>query len=426
MRDPWADLRLLLDMTQRRIFAPRLALAAVSAALSLGLGPLGCDKGTADAGKPGEAKPGEAKAGAAKSGEAEPGKPALDNPVIAEAEPVIDAEIKADLDAIVANCEINVSGASVGTCPNDEKKKLTDKFELDQGKRAKDRGAAVDTFAAALGDPKPELQTATAAVLYSGYQSMPDVTSVDPAAATRLIQAWAKLPRYQANQALPAVVFSAMLSGSDEVANTLYAAVEAHPDANKTEAWSKLMTHGRVRALPKLKTLAASDDAATATAALTSFRNTYDVTDEEKAEICPWIAEYLGDERLEVFEAAGYGAIRCGGEWVDKLLDEGEKRLSESHEFNRTHYMVFRDVCFSFMGEKTPGQQAQCDRNFKYLQAAVDDTAVESEFRSYALDAIYYQRRDATTKALAQKYLKNKDEQVAARAKEIVDKLADK
>ncbi len=163
-----------------------------------------------------------------------------------------------------------------------------------------------------------------------------------------------------------------------------------------------------------------------ASSALRSFRKMYDVTDEEKAQICPWIAGYLGDSRLEVFEVAGYGAIRCGGEYVDKLLDEGERRLSESHEFTRTHYFVFRDVCFSFMGEKTAGQQAQCDRNYAFLQKAVDDDAVDSEFRSLALDAIDYQRRDATTKALAKKYLRHKDEKVAGRAKEIVEKLEDK
>lgn len=406
-------------MTTRHLPAPVFVLSSL-----LALGVLACDKGKSDdKAEPSAKDPGK------KGDEPEPATKAVEPETVAEAVdvgPQIDAEIMADLKAIVANCEVNVSGCTVNKCANDETKTLLDKFELKDGKRPKDRGVAIDTFAAALADPDDKLQTAAVSVMYSGYRVMPDVDAVSPAAAKRLIEAWAKLPKYQANQSITGVVHAVMLSGSDEVANALYSAVEAHPEASKGSAWEALMTYGRVRALPKLQELSKSDDKDTARAALSSFRNMYDVTDEEKAAVCPWIAGFLGDSRPEVFEAAGYGAIRCGGEYVDKLLDEGEKRLSESHEFTRTHYFVFRDVCFSFMGEKTAGQQAQCDRNYAFLQKAVDDAAVESEFRSLALDAIYYQRRDATTKALAQKYLKHKDEAVAKRAAEIVEKLKDK
>jgi hypothetical protein len=60
------------------------------------------------------------------------------------------------------------------------------------------------------------------------------------------------------------------------------------------------------------------------------------------------------------------------------------------------------------------------------LQKVVDDEAVESKGRAFALDAIYYQRRTAETRDLAKGYVSNKDPEVSAKAKEIVEKLADK
>jgi hypothetical protein len=413
-------------MLSRTLHAPLPLLLTLGL---LTLGPVACDKDKptdevksdgAEPSKKSDAPTGD-KAGDEALAEAPSGDEAP-----SEAAPEIDDEIKADLAAILAECEVNVSGCTVTKCKNDEKKTLTDKFELRGGKRAKDRGAVIDTFAAALADPSPELQTVAANVMGSAFRSMPDVESVNPAAARRLIEAWSKLPRYQANQSITGVVHAAMLSGDDEVAAALYQAVEAHPEANKASAYEALLAHGRLRAFPKVQELSKSDDDKIVVAALTSWRNMYSATDEEKAQICPWITSFLGDPRVDVFEAAGYGAVRCRGEVLDKLLDEGERRLSESHEFTRKHYFVFRDVCFSFMGEKTAGEQAQCDRNYAFLQKVVDDGEVDSDMRGLALDAIYYQRRDATTKALATKYLKHKDEKVAARAKEIVDKLADK
>lgn len=409
------------------VFSSSLPLLVLT--LGVGLGSVGCDKGSDAAGDSAGAKEPDKKAGEAAAasgggaGEAATGEVAT--AAALEQPPQIDDEIMADLKAIVANCEVNVDGCTVNKCANDEKKKLTDKFQMSGGKRAKNHGEAIDTFAAALADADTKLQTAAVSVLYSSYNTMPDTEAVSPAASKRMIEAWSKLPRYQANQSVRAVVHSAMLTNSDAIAETLYKAIEAHPDASKGSAYEALMTHGRLRALPKLEEVAKSDDEQIASAALTAFRNMYEATDDEKAKICPWIVSYLGDTRANVYQAAGWGAIRCSGEYVDKLLDEGEKRL-ENHSFDRTSYFIFRDVCFSFMGEKTAGQQAQCDRNYAFLQKAVDDDAVDSEFRSLALDAIYYQRRDATTKALASKYTKHKDEKVAERAKEIVEKLKDK
>lgn len=178
--------------------------------------------------------------------------------------------------------------------------------------------------------------------------------------------------------------------------------------------------------LPKVQELAKSEDEDTVVGALSSWRNMYEPTDDEKAKVCPWIAEYLGDARVDVFEAAGNGANKCGGEYVAKVIDEGEKRLSEKHEFTRKHYFVFRELCHNIMGEATEGREAECERNYAYLQKVVDDEAVDSEMRALALDAIYYQRRDAKSKALAQTYVGHKDEKIAARAKEIVEKLEDK
>lgn len=345
---------------------------------------------------------------------------------ILEAPPQIDEDIEAALAAIVENCEVNPKGCTVNNCANDEKKALLDKFRKKDGEAEKDRGAAVDTFAEALASDDPELQTAAVSVLYSGFRTMPE-TKVPPAAAMRLIEAWKQLPKYQANQSVNAVVHSAMLSGHPAVREALYAAIDGHETASKESAWRAALTYGRLDALPKLQEVAKRDDERIVVGALSAWRDMYEATDEEKAAICPWLNTYLGDERVDVFEAVGIGHNKCGGEYVAKLLDEGEKRLKDKHEFTRKHYFVFREMCHDFIkGEDTDGRKAECARNYTYLQAVVDDAEVESKNRALALDAIYYQRRTAETRELAQRYVKNSDPEIAEKAKEIVEKLTDK
>ena len=409
-----------MNQSPKRI--PR-SLALLFGVTLLGLGATACDKGKAEGGDKATAKGAEAGAAAAgaEAGAAAPDKSVLDAPA------VIDEEIMADLKAIVANCEVKPDGCNVNNCKNKEKDTLLDRFKKKDGKVEKDRGEAIDSFAAALADPDPMMQTAAVSVLYSGYRAMPDAKPVAPAAAMRMINAWSKLPKYQANQSSAAVVHASMLSANADVREALYKAVAAHPEASKGSAYEDFLTYGRLDALPKLQEIAKGDDEDSVVGALASWRNMYEPSAEEKAKVCPWIAEYLGDARVDVFEAAGNGANKCGGEYVAKVLDEGEKRLSEKHEFTRKHYFVFRELCHDFLkGEDTGGREAECERNYAFLQKVVDDEAVDSEMRSLALDAIYYQRRDAKSKALAQTYVGHKDEKISERAKEIVEKLEDK
>ena len=352
-------------------------------------------------------------------------KAAADADVLAEPA-TIDEDIKAALAGIVANCEVNPKGCTVNKCANDEKKALLDKFRKKNDKVEKDRGASIDTFAEALASEDPNVQTAAVSVLYSGFNVMPE-TKVAPAAAMRMIEAWKTLPKYQANQAVKAVVHSAMLSGHPAVRDALYAAIDGHETASKDSAWRAALTYGRLDALPKLQEVAKSGDDKVVVGALSAWRDMYEPTDAEKAAVCPWLNEYLGDPRVDVFEAVGIGHNKCGGEYVTKLLDEGEKRLAESHEFTRKHYFVFRELCHDFIkGEDTAGREAECTRNYTYLQSVVDDAEVESKARAMALDAIYYQRRTAETRELAKTYVSNADPEIAKKAAEIVEKLKDK
>lgn len=392
---------------------PRTILLTLGCSLLLAAAPA-CDKSKAeDGGDKAEGKEGAKKAeGEADAGEG--GGSELDAP------PKIDEEIMADLKAIVDNCEINPDGATVTKCKNKEKRALVDKFT----KKEKDRGEAIDSFAKALGSDDPKLQTAAGSVMMSAMRAMPEVEKVSPAAAKRLVDAFAKAPKYQAAQSAPTVVHAANLSGNQEVLDALYAAIDSHEHKSmKSVAYPHLMAYGRLDRFDKVKELAASDDEQTAAAALEAWRNMKKPTDAEKKEVCPFVVGFLGDSRKRVFQQAGWGAIKCGGESVDKLLDEGEKRLSEKHEFTRDHYMVFRDVCFSFMGEKTAGQEEQCNRNYAFLQKAVDDEEVDAKARGLALFAIYYQRRDQATKDLAMKYKGHKTPEIAEKAGEIIESL---
>ncbi len=399
-------------------------LFAFSAAAILALS--ACDGGKAEGGSDDKAAKADADGGgeapAADSGGSEAAAGdggAGGDAAPAEAAVAIDEEVQKDLQAIVDNCEINTDGATV-KCENDERKNLLDKFS----KGDKDRAASLDTLAVFLGDADAKKQTVAGSVMMSGMRTLgKDKPTVSPDTAKRLIEALGKAPKYQAAQAAPTVALAASATGDQATLDLLYSTVDAHEHkAVATLAYANLIWYGGTTALPKLQELTAGDDEGKAAAALEAFRNAYDVPEDVKKEVCPWVEKYIADDRGRVRQMAGWGAIKCGGASIDKLLEAGEKREAEG-QFTRDDYMVFRDICFSFMGEDSPGSEEQCKRNYAFLEKVVKNEKVESADRGLALFAIYYQRRDDATMKLAKKYKGHKDPEVKKRAEEIIESL---
>lgn len=339
---------------------------------------------------------------------------------VVESKPQIDAEIMSDLKAIVQHCKIGVSGNTVNDCKDKEKSKLVEKFN----KKLKDRAASLDTFAVALESEDDKLSVAASSVLYSAFRNFGkvDIGYVKPEIARRIIKAVGKVKKYRAAQAVKASVHAAMLAEQSE---ELYKMLDTHSyESLPGLAYPHIMYYARMNAFPKVKALAKSPEEKIAQVAFRAPLNLPKPQQSELDTICPWAQSYLGDKRERVFTAAGRVMLTCKGKYIDALLDEGEKRLS-NHQFTRDYYLLYRDVCFSFMKGviKEPGKKAQCDRTAKYLEAVVNDEKVESLPRGLALFAIYYQRRNLESLKVMRKYENHSDPKVKKYAKESIDSL---
>ncbi|HRG98371.1 MAG TPA: hypothetical protein PLR99_19100 [Polyangiaceae bacterium] len=195
-----------------------------------------------------------------------------------------------------------------------------------------------------------------------------------------------------------------------------------HNTPARNTAYRTFMEFGRLDAFEKLKEVAKDKDFTVA--ALAAPRNMYDWTGAEKAAICPWAKGFLGDASLAIAAEAGYDAIKCKGEYVDALQDEGDKRL-KNKQFDEPFAMVFREVCFEFIGGVTgqAGANPQCKRNYAFLERVTNDESVKPEVRGRSLWNIYYQRRDKESLALMRKYEKHKNPEISKRAKEAIQSL---
>ena len=349
-----------------------------------------------------------------KSTDKETAKPVPKTP---DAPAKIDDALMGELKKIAELCDVNVSGVTVTNCPNKEARTLTDSF------RERDRGAAVDTFAAALAGADDKVKTVAANLSRSALSNFgigAKAAKVDSVAAKRYIAAVGKLEKYHAAQAIRSAVHAAMLGGATD---ELYALLDTHDYLPaRAMGYREVMTHGRTSVLPKLKDLAKGDDVNVAAAAVSAARLMYKATAEEKAATCPWIVEYLGSARAKIYMEAGHSAVWCGGEYVDALLDEGEKRLA-ANQFDRDSYLVFRDICFTPIGNKVKGTPEQCDRNYKFLESAVKNEKVDETARGLALFAIYYQRRDAKTMKVVKKYRNSKVPKIREYANKAIKSL---
>ena len=149
-------------------------------------------------------------------------------------------------------------------------------------------------------------------------------------------------------------------------------------------------------------------------------------TSSEKVRFCPWAESYLQHESLQVAASAGRVMLKCEGSYIDRLLDEGQRRVGDG-SFDKPFSELFKDLCFELMALLTPkpASDAQCERNFRFLREVVDNDRVSSEVRGLSLWNIYHQRRDRKTLELMEKYENHSDPEVSSRASAAADSLRD-
>lgn len=219
----------------------------------------------------------------------------------------------------------------------------------------------------------------------------------------------------------PAAVLAATLAGQRE---DLYAALDR---ADQTElrplGYRYIMTHGRLDVFGKIQQLVKDNNSALSFAALEAPQNMYAWTQTEKAAICPWAAELLKDPRPNVATRAAGLLSSCGGEFVDALLERGEKAL-KAGQFNAGELSAFRDLCSAAnLREAGGATQKQCERNRDLLDTVVTTKKLDSQTRSVALASLAYQWPDDKTLKRAQSLLKDPDKSLAQHADRTIKRL---
>jgi len=334
----------------------------------------------------------------------------------------IDEAFMKSLKDIVADCEIGPDNAYISKCKGKINDELIAAYREHKEKKFED---VLDTLAVALTDKDHALQVAALDFINSLASYITDegekAMKFDKDAAGRYLDAVAKLtPDTKLGQIAVATTHIAMLTGHDKA---LFELIEAHKSI-RPYVLGQAMRFGRMRVFPKIQEYAKSDEPSVAVSALSAPLNMYKTTPEEAKVICPWAEGFLTSAQDHMFLNAGHNLIRCRGEYIDKLLDEGEKRLKED-KFNREYYFVFRDVCFSMMAAaiKEPGVEAQCERNYKFLESVAKNKKIDGDFRALALDAIYYQRRDKKTLDVLKKFANDKDAKINESVKKNIESL---
>ncbi len=320
------------------------------------------------------------------------------------------SEVMAEIKAIASKCKVEPKNMQV-KCANKENAKLENDF-YGNGKNAKDYASTLGTFALALHDSDPKIQTVAARVLGTKFARSwgPNVAigAVNKKVAALMRKAIPTLGKYQARNAIVATVYASSLSNSDK---ELYTLLSSSDDIYlKSKGWAATMFYARMKAFPKIKALAGSGDSKAILSALTAVNKVPKYSNAEKAKLCPWAHRFLGSDSTGAkesknFEQAGYVLTKCSGEWVDKLLDWGEAQQAKK-TFDRRYYFVYRGLCHSFMKgvHKVGATPKQCNRNYSFLEKVANTDGILLKSRAMALTAISYQRRDEKSYKLMIKY----------------------
>lgn len=371
----------------------RLVLCiAVMTALAMG----GCKKKNKD---------GDADGGAASGGDA----------VKTEFELKQNPQVMEHLKKISEGCTVSIDSASVYSCKNKEDSAFSD---FVRQTRPKD---LFETYASLLTSTDAKMRAVAIAEANYTFSSLDkDLRKANATkpVATAFLDALAKDDGSAARIAPPAVDLGFIAGMKDRVIKV----TDGVNTNARNAAYRTFMEYGRLDAFPKIQEVAKQKEFALA--ALAAPRNMYDWTEAEKAQICPWAKGYLGDATNANAAEAAYTVIKCKGEYIDALQDEGDKRV-KNKQFENPFAMTFREICFEFIGgiSGQAGQNPQCKRNYAFLEKVANDESVKPEVRGMSLWNIYYQKRDKDTLALMRKYEKHKVPEIAKRAKEAIESL---
>jgi HEAT repeat protein len=254
------------------------------------------------------------------------------------------------------------------------------------GKR-RDRAAAVGALAVALAEPEPGVRGLAVSVLHSafggswGRDAAPGV--VPPEAARALLDNVLKQAEATVQQAVPAAVNAAMLTGQAE---PLYGAL-AKPEhaALRASAYPYLMTMGRLRAFPKVQELVKESEPSLAEAAAEAPINMDAWTEAEQKAICDWSDGLLSDQRPGVAAKASLLLSHCSGAKLDRLLARADE-LAAAGKLDATAQGPLIAMCGGAQRPKTlTATSAQCARSRKLLVSVAESKQADASARAQAV-----------------------------------------
>jgi hypothetical protein len=274
-----------------------------------------------------------------------------------------DKELIASIDAIIANCDVDLRYGSLKNCKNNEKQ------SYDKLSKAKGPALVIPALAAKWAGADAKTSAAVAGLMYEAKNDFSAISknpeSIPDAAVDSLIDSLSKEKEYRAFYATQLITNLATLKKKEAA---LYKAVESHPEvAIQTEAFGNLMKYGRLRVFDKIKQLAESaPEKYVRSAALHAPQNMYKYTDEETNAVCPWAKGYLENAESSVASnAAKVLVLRCKGPYIDAVLDKAEA-LQKENKLKGSPYVGaltnFTFSCGTFLGSGPTGTEAQCKR----------------------------------------------------------------
>jgi hypothetical protein len=280
-----------------------------------------------------------------------------------------DQAILDQINKVVANCEVDTRYTFLKNCKENADKDLE--------KMIKDKGAplSLPSLAIALDNDDIKVSATSASMLYSHIKdNMKAVNDNPKSVENNVLDLFLKAlekhkSQYYTFYAVRSVTHLAAIKNKTD---KLVSFLKTHPEkAVQTEGLNYLMQYGRLSVFSAVKEM--GKDANLVTIALYNPQTMYQYNEKETKEICDWTVSFLDNPDDKIAGRASVTtAIRCKGEYLNKLLDKLEKLAGEGKlkgEY-RSSLTNFTFGCESFMGSTPSGTPEQCERKKKILETA--------------------------------------------------------
>ena len=255
-----------------------------------------------------------------------------------------DQAILDQINKVAANCEVDIRYTFLKNCKENADKDLE--------KMIKEKGVSLSlpSLAIALNNDDIKVSATSASMLYSHIKDNMKAVNENPKSVEdNVLDLFLKglekhKSQYYTFYAVRSVTHLATIKNKTD---KLVAFLKTHPEkAVQVEGLNYLMQYGRLGVFKTVKEL--GKDANLATIALYNPQTMYQYNETEAKEICDWTVSFLDNPDDKIAgNASVTTAIRCRGEYLDKLLDQIEKKAGEG-KLNGYYRSSLTNFTFSY------------------------------------------------------------------------------